>query len=405
VDRGRRLDVAFESLAPRLEHADRAWVQELVYGVIRFRGRIDHLLGLHLHRGIGSVAPELLAVLRLGAGQILSMGSVPDYAAVSESVELARRVTRGEGGASLVNAVLRRLAEEGGGVERFPDFEADPVGHLSTWGSHPRWLVERWVARFGPEETRALTEANNRIPQVHVRRLDTRVSVALESGADVAHALRTMHPALVQDPAASAVVDFAGHELRPDERVADLCAAPGGKALGLAALQRAAGGEGAESGAPVLAFDRSAGRLRRVRENAERVGLDLALGVALGEAPPFGDGTLDRVLVDAPCTGTGTLSRHPDARWRLEPGSIKALTRVQDGILDGAAGIVRPGGMLVYSTCTLEPEENGERIAAFLLRHPDFREEARMEVLPHRSGSDGAWAARLRRLGQEPETT
>jgi 16S rRNA (cytosine967-C5)-methyltransferase len=404
VERGRRLDVAWEAVAPALPPADRAWVQELVYGVVRFRGRLDHLLGLHLKRGVGSVPPDVLNLLRMGAWQLLSMGSVPDYAAVSETVDQARALgsgagTRaGSGLAGLVNAVLRRLAEAGGGPERFPSPDLDPTAYLCTWGSHPRWLIERWVERFGVEDATALVEANNRIPRVHLRRLDTGDGVPLDPGADVVHALRVSHPAIVQDPAASAVVDFAaggpgGAGLAAGERVADLCAAPGGKLLGLAGL-------GASRKMRVSGFDRSAGRLRRVRENADRVGFDIGLAVALGEAPPLASGSIDRVLVDAPCTGTGTLARHPDARWRLDPGSIGALVEVQDRILDGAAGVVRPGGILVYSTCSLEPEENAERVEAFVGRHRDFRAEATMEILPQHSGTDGAFAVRLRREGK-----
>jgi 16S rRNA (cytosine967-C5)-methyltransferase len=402
VERGRRLDVAWEAAAPALPPADRWWVQELVYGVIRFRGRLDHLLGLHLHRGVDSVPPDVLNLLRMGAWQILSMGSVPDYAAVSETVDQVR-AGGGSGLAGLVNAVLRRLAEAGGGPERFPSPDVDPTAYLCTWGSHPRWLVERWIERFGVEDATALVEANNRIPRVHLRRLDTGEGVPLDPGADVIHALRVSHPAIVQDPAASAVVDFAaggagGGGLADGERVADLCAAPGGKLLGLAGL-------GASRGMQAFGFDRSAGRLRRVRENAERVGFDTGLAVALGEAPPLGAGSMDRVLVDAPCTGTGTLARHPDARWRLDPGSIRALVVVQDRILDGAAGIVRPGGILIYSTCSLEVEENLGRVEAFLRRHPEFQDEATMEVLPQRSGTDGAFAARLRRDGNQGDRT
>jgi 16S rRNA (cytosine967-C5)-methyltransferase len=359
-------------------------VHELVYGVERFRGRIDHLLSLHLHRGLGALEPEIRTLLRLGSWQLLAMGSVPTYAAVGETVAQARH--RKPGAAGLVNAVLRRLSEEGGGEERFPDPAEDPVGWLSTWGSHPRWLVERWMGRFGFEETRVLVEANNRIPGTHLRRLTDGTTEPLEPGADVGAALEAAHPAIVQDPAASAVTDFAASGLAPGDRVADLCAAPGGKALGLAGL-----------GARVLALDRSVPRLARVRENAARTGYVLEVAAALGEAPPLAPGSVARVLVDAPCTGTGTLARHPDARWHLEPGAPAALAVVQDRILDGAAGILGRGGILVYSTCTLEPEENEARVAAFTARHPDFVLEETLELLPHRTGSDGAFAARLRR--------
>jgi 16S rRNA (cytosine967-C5)-methyltransferase len=187
--------------------------------------------------------------------------------------------------------------------------------------------------------------------------------------------------------------------LGPAGWIADLCAAPGGKALGLAAR-----------GGRVVAGDRSAARVRLLAANVARTGLPVAALVARAESPPLADARV--VLLDVPCTGTGTLRRHPDARWRLGPGDPATLAAVQDAILDGGARAVAPGGLLVYSTCTLEPEENEERVAAFLARHPDFRPEpaepvdpihldaaGRLAVLPWRSGSDGAFAARMRRAG------
>ncbi len=406
VERGRRLDLAWEARAPTLAAADRGWVQELVYGVVRFRGRLDHLLGLHLHKGTGSLHPRILILLRMGVWQILAMGSVPTYAAVSETVEQVRRTPKnaggGKGAAGLANAVLRRLAEAGGGQERFPSLAGDPVAHLTLWGSHPAWLVERWIARYGTENTAALVEANNRIPRVHLRRLDTGATVELEPGSDVGEALRRFHPAQVQDPAASAVVDVMARGLEAAglasaPRVADLCAAPGGKGLALAGLSTLR--------ARVVGLDPSLARLRRMAENLHRLGQEGGLGqddrvhlvVARGEAPPFVPGSLDAALVDAPCTGTGTLSRHPDARWRLDPGAPDRLARVQSAILDGAAGIVRTGGILVYSTCTLEPEENEAQVEEFLRRHPAFRLEETMQVLPQQTGTDGSFATLFRK--------
>jgi 16S rRNA (cytosine967-C5)-methyltransferase len=382
VERGRRLDRAWEVRAPRLEPRERRWVQELVFGVIRFRGRLDYLLNLHLTKGTDSLTPPLRGLLRMGAFQLFHMDSVPTYAAVSETVDHAREVG-GRSAAGLANAVLRRLAEAGGEPSRFPDPDSDPVGYLTHWGSHPRWLVERWIARWGAEDTGRLVAANNRIPLIFLRRLDSGISEPLPPGGDVEVALREAHPAIVQDPAASAVVDFAAPE--PGSQWADLCAAPGGKALALASL-----------GATVMALDPSRPRLERVRENARRLGIPLHLAQGLGEFPPVRTGWADGVLVDAPCTGTGTLARHPDARWRLTPESPGELARVQDGILNGAVGILRPGGILVYSTCTLESEENEARVEALLARIPALKLEGTLMRLPWETGSDGAFAARFR---------
>lgn len=429
VERGRRLDVAWEEEARGLPDQDRGWVHEAAFGTVRLRGRLDHLLDLHLDRGIVSLPSSLLPVLRLGAYQLLYMDGVPDYAAVSQAVSQARE-GHGRRMGGLVNAVLRSLAREGGEAHRFPSLDDDPEGHLATWGSHPRWLVRRWLERFGVSDTRALVEANNRIPDLYLRPLRDPVGQALEAlaeagipadagppgsgtvrlgpGVDPREALERV-PGIIQDPGAAWVVAWCG--MVEHLRLADLCAAPGGKALALAA-----------SGARVVASDPSVVRLRRVADGAGRLGLQVPLVVARGEAPPFGP--TDVVLVDAPCSGTGTLRRHPDARWRLTAEGVRELTLLQDRILDGAASVVRTGGLLVYSTCTLEPEENEGRIQAFLQRHPGFiveegpsrdpgpevdgetpgadlptkvRDGPWLRVLPQRTGTDGSFAARLRR--------
>jgi 16S rRNA (cytosine967-C5)-methyltransferase len=415
VDRGRRLDVAFEELAPRLDHRDRGWVHEVAFGTVRLRGRLDHLLDLQVTRGLGSVPDPLRPVLRLGAYQLLYTGSAPAYAAVSETVDLAREVG-GRRGAGLVNAVLRGLDREGAGPERFPSFEDDPAGWLSSWGSHPRWLVDRWLARHGAETTREIVDANNRIPSLFLRPVTSSAEDAasalerggipsqpgpagsgtllLPPGTSPTAALELAPGAILQDPAAALVAEYVG--VGAGERVADLCAAPGGKGMVLAG-----------KGARVVAGDLSPVRLRRVVETARRLGLRVHPVAARAEAPPLREA--DVVLLDVPCSGTGTLGRHPDARWRLEPGDPEKLARIQDRILEGAAPLVRPGGLLVYATCTLEPEENEERAERFLETHPAFELEPNDELpgpgerapylrlLPGREGTDGAFAARFRR--------
>ncbi|HET7231187.1 MAG TPA: 16S rRNA (cytosine(967)-C(5))-methyltransferase RsmB [Longimicrobium sp.] len=410
-------DRAFDAAVARLDPRDRAWTQELVYGTFRLRGRIDHLLGALLRDGTGSVAPDVLDVLRLGAYQLMEMGSVPPYAAVSQSVELTRMAGAGRV-SGLVNGVLQNLQRRGEAI-RFPDFRPDPAGHLSTWGSHPRWLVERWVARWGADEAKALVEADNLRPELYIRPLGltadearTRLGEAgiesepVEFSPDslrivppgtAAQALAAI-PAVVQDPAAALVVRYAA--VPEGGTVIDLAAAPGGKALGMA-----------ERAAHVAAADLSHRRLRRVVENAARVGWGDRTGavVADGRQPPFR--AADAVLLDAPCTGTGTFRRHPDGRWRVTPDDLAALTALQSELLEAAAPLVRTGGVLVYSTCSLEREENEERVEDFLSRHPEFEPDpsvaavpaqvldaaGRLCVLPQRHGVDGAFAARLRR--------
>lgn len=387
-----------------------------MYGTTRLRGRLDHLIGRHVHRGLQDLDPTVLEVLRLGAYQLLYMGSVPAYAAVSQSVDQVRREVGG-GPSGLVNAVLRKVGADGDAADLFPDFSGSPAEFLSTWGSHPRWLVDRWLRRWSSDEVRSLVESDNARPSVYLVPLDeapaqavatlaesgiaaTEVGlgtgcVRLGEGATPAEALAALPHAIAQDPAANLVAAYA--DVPRGTKVADLCSAPGGKAL-------------AVSDRPLytLAVDRSEARLRMVRDNAARTGRELGLAVADARHPPLR--SVDVVLLDAPCSGTGTLARKPDARWRLEPASIRELAEVQRGLLDAAADVVAEGGLLVYSTCTLEPEENEEQVDAFLQRRPDFRLDAtdavparwrddrgRLFVTPWSSGFDGAFAARLRR--------
>ncbi|MGD8279345.1 MAG: transcription antitermination factor NusB [Gemmatimonadota bacterium] len=418
VRRGVLADRALHRAQAGLAARDRAWVHELSYGALRLRARLDRRIAAVVRRGLEAVEPELLDILRLGAYQLTEMGGVPVWAAVNETVELAK--PRGRRAAGFVNGVLKavsRADREAG----FPDPVKDPIGHLVEWGSHPRWLVERWTDRWGLDGTRRLVETNNQRADVFLRPLGIGVAEALERllaagmdgeavggvnairlGPGVApEAALAAVPAVVQDPAAGLVADCTGPV--DGAIVADLCAAPGGKAIALAA-----GGAG---GRPrrVIASDVSARRLRRLRDNAARVG-GLALDVVAADARRPAVGCADIVLVDAPCSGTGTFRRHPDARWRLESAGIASLARLQDDLLDGAARIVAPGGLLVYATCTLESEENGDRVTAFLERHGDYEVEpcagvdpafidegGRLLVLPHEHGFDGAFAARLRR--------
>jgi 16S rRNA (cytosine967-C5)-methyltransferase len=414
--RGELADHATDRAARALETGDRAWLQELVYGTLRLRGRLDHLLGLRVHRGLESLEPDVLDVLRLGAYQLIEMGSVPDHAAVFQSVELAREVG-GAGAVGLVNGVLRGLARSGGAA---PDFDADPAKYLETWGSHPRWLVDRWIGRWGIEAARAIVERNNQRPRLFLRlfRIETARAidllgaagvgaepvegldsvVALVPGADPAAALALV-PAVVQDPAAGMVVGHAA--LCGQGVVADLCAAPGGKAVALA--DEAKGGSGV-----VVAGDRSLRRMKLLRANSARMpGLPLLAIVADARRPAIA--RADGILLDVPCTGTGTLGRHPDARWRITVEDLASLAALQREILEGAARIVRPGGLLVYATCSLEEEENEAQVESFLDAHAEFQLEpgpaaramrdARgyLMVTPHQHGFDGAFAARMRR--------
>jgi 16S rRNA (cytosine967-C5)-methyltransferase len=414
VGRGELLDRALPRAAEGLDPRDHAWIQELVYGSVRLRGRIDHILGAFVRAGLSSLDPPVLDVLRLGTYQLLEMGSVPAYAAVSQSVELVRSAGAPRA-AGLVNGVLQSV-RRGRESVRFPDLESDPVGHLTSWGSHPLWLVLRWVDRWGAEEASRLVDANNPRPELYLRPAGVTSAEAIErlAASGISAELVPLFPdsvrivpptsplealaavpGVVQDPAAAMVTRYA--DFPADATLVDLASAPGGKTVGLA--------DGARF---LAASDPSLGKLRRVKANVERAGFAGRVGlvVADGLHPPFRQ--VDGVLLDAPCTGTGTLRRHPDGRWRVTEHDLAALADLQRRLLDSAADLVRPMGHLVYSTCSLEPEENESQVVSFLSRHPDFEIEAPstpidgtmladgfLSVLPQRQGVDGAFAARL----------
>lgn len=411
---GELLDHAFHRLAEQIPVRDRAWTQELIYGVVRLRGRLDYLLTQFLKRPFDSLEPDVVDILRLGAYQLLEMGSVPAYAAVSQSVEMTRAVA-GRGATGLVNGVLQSLRRA---QDQVQPPSASELELLSTWGSHPRWLVERWLRNFGVDDTRALISANNQRPELYVRPVGPTPAEAAEQlrhvgieaelvdgapdalripSSEVARAIAGAR-VVVQDPAATLVVRYAAFQ---PGLIADLCAAPGGKALAISSAH-------ATDADFVVAGDISFGRLLRLRESAQRVDARAtAFVVADARRPPLQQ--VAQVLIDAPCTGTGTLRRHPDGKWRLTAADLSALVELQREILDGVAPLVSPGGLLVYATCSLEPEENEHQVNGFMQRHPEFRlepaaavearftEAGQLRVLPQKHGFDGAYAARLRK--------
>ena len=415
---GELLDSSFDRRTTRLDPRDRRWTRELVFGMLRRRSWLDALLDDRVRGGLVKLDPDLIDLLRLGAYQLLSMGSVPAYAAIGQTVELTKR-RHGIGASKLANAVLRRLDRERERLVVAPP--EDPVEALALEHSHPRWLVARWIARWGADETRQLLEANNReAPLVarpyHVVREQLEAmlegagvtvaeaplvpdSLVLTGGVGAMTELGAFKQGLfhLQDPASTLVTRYAS--IPTGAQVADLCAAPGGKTLELA-----------RSASVVFAGDASFARLQRVRDNVRR--LDATNVVPfVGDARFPAVSNMDAVLIDVPCTGTGTFRRHPDARWRLRVSDLAVLPAVQRSILRAAATAVRPGGLLVYSTCSLETEENDAQVESFLSDNPGWRLEpppegvvpatvldaGRLRVLPQRHGTDGAFAARLRR--------
>jgi 16S rRNA (cytosine967-C5)-methyltransferase len=431
--RGSFSDKLAESFAERhaLERRDRALLNELVKGTLRRRGTLDAVLAGHVHAGLATLPAWIQNALRLGAYQLLYLDRVPAHAAVSESVTLARKYGH-PGTAGLVNSVLRRLAErpraEVLAELAGPDPAAGGVERLGALTSHPTWLLERWLARYSREEVLQLTEANNRTARVGLRanrlRLDAKelirrlaatgveavpgrwapCSVYIEGEVDLSElAGLAAGDCTVQDESEALVGLLAAP--RPGERVLDLCAAPGGKTGHLAELM----GDRGE----LVAVDKQPSRVRALREAVERLRLR-CVQVIEGDAVTLAwEAPFDRVLVDAPCSGLGVLARRADARWRKKPDILVTMPPVQLELLAAGAQAVRPGGVLVYSVCTFEPEETAGVVDAFLAAHAEFRRadarawlpagvvdpEGHLLCLPHVHGTDGAFAARFERAG------
>jgi 16S rRNA (cytosine967-C5)-methyltransferase len=425
-ERGAYADLALQSEAARLDRRDRALAMRLAYGAVQRKGTLDHLIAALAERKAERLDPPVLAALRLGLYELLYLSGSPDHAVVADAVELAK--TQGRGGHGLVNAVLRRAAREGaekllGGLSDATSAQA-AIKH-----SHPEWIVRLWWERLGAEDARALLAFDNEPGEVALR-ANTLVTDAGALAEQLRAASAPTHsdPAIPEALVLDAPLDMHGSPLwstgafvaqsraamlvsralapLPEERVLDLCAAPGGKTTHLAALM---GGRG-----EVVAVERNERRasdleraVRRLRATNVRVEVADAAAVR-GEPKQF-----DRVLVDPPCSGLGTLQARADLRWRVTPEAVEQMSRTQARILAAGAEALRPGGVLVYSTCTISPTENEHAIANFLDSHDDFslddlahepglartadRPAGTVLTLPHRDRTAGFFIARLRR--------
>ena len=412
----------------RLSAADRGLATELTYGVLRWQGRLDWILGQVLDRPIASLERTVRLTLRLGTYQACLLSRVPDFAVVDEAVELVRRQGRREA-AGFVNAVLRAAIRWRDRGEAGP-----PEGSIEYWntlGSHPRWLAERWFDRLGAAEAGALMAANNAVPPTTMlvnplRAEPAAVRAAL--AASIAGVTPGRYvPGALSVRGAGRVADLPGFregwlvpmdeagalpvlalDPQPGERVLDACAGGGGKS----ALLGARVGSGGE----VVALDSSPRAIRRLEAATARLGLDM-VRPRLGDcrtAMGIGDRPFARVLLDAPCTGLGTIRRRPEIKWRRRPADMARAAELQDALLQGVAGAVAPGGVLVYSTCSLEPEETEAVAARFLAAHPEFQPDevpavsaevralaagpGTLQAWPHRHGTDGFFVLRLRRV-------
>jgi 16S rRNA (cytosine967-C5)-methyltransferase len=415
--------------------SDKGLLREIVLGAIRRRRTLDWLIGAHARCPMGRIEPKILALLETAVYQIVFLDRIPRSAAVDEAVKLAGgRRRRG-----FVNAVLRAVCRSvgevvpmdapggdrrtvislgrGKGVRliglRLPDPETQPAGYLAVAFSYPTPLVSRWLERFGRETTREILEVGNAVPPLFIRanRLKTtredlmrrleRAGVTAREGAGPQSLEIEYHGSLaeleafrggffqVQDETAQEACLFLGPS--PGETILDLCAAPGGKATYMAEIM--------EDRGEILAVDKSAGKLVLLDESLARLGLRcvkiLALDAVRGEVP--GPGRFDKALVDVPCTNTGVLRRRVEARWRFPHVDLEALTELQMGLLWAGSQAIRPGGVLVYCTCSIEEEEGRGVVNRFLQAEGSFGLEEERRVLPSPRGGDGGYMARLRR--------
>lgn len=411
------------------DERDRALLTELVYGSLRWRGKIDARLSEYLRRPLSENNPLIRNLLRLTCYQLLFLDKIPDYAAVNEAVELAKRYG-GEKTAGFVNGVLRNFLRDRRRVA--PAVNNEAIESLAADYSHPEWLVKRWREDFGVEAAKALMRANNeksplvlranalkctrdellrRFAEASISATPTPYApqgICVQSAGSVAN-LPGFAEGLFQVQGESSQLVALLLAPLPGERILDACAAPGGKSTYLAELMKEQG--------EVIAIDPSARGCEKMRENIARLGLT-SVRIVNADASRELTGALgkpyDRILIDAPCSGLGTLRSHPEIKWHRNAGDIQRLSRLQAKILHRAVAYLKPRGVLVYATCTLTPEENALNVKSLLERHQEFelQDAARylpgeakhmvrgnyFEALPQRDNTDGFFAARMRKV-------
>jgi 16S rRNA (cytosine967-C5)-methyltransferase len=413
-----------EMKSTELSGPDKALLYEIVHGVVRWQGRLDWILNGFYKGTFSKAIPNLKNALRVALYQILFLDRVPDYAAVNEVVEFVKKL-HGQKPADLVNAVLRNIIRSKN-VIRYPDPEEDLVGYLAAFYSHPSWLVKRYVQRFGRENTEMLLFANNEKPFLTLRinalkttaedfkMLLESVNLKYRQGAYLPEFFKLQNLTNItaweyytkgyfniQDESAGLACRLL--DVQEGFRILDMCAAPGGKTAYIAALIHSRG--------EVVAIDRFESRLKLLQKNMDRLEVNCVRTITTDaleySSPPF-----DRVLVDVPCSGTGTLSKKPDIKWRKDLFDIRDLNKTQSKLLGKAATLVKPGGVIVYSTCSVEPEENFEIVKQFLAQNNNWRLESAkgkfpdeildengcIQTLPHVHKMDGAFAAKLVRV-------
>lgn len=406
-----------------LSHRDQRLITELVYGCLRWQGRLDWVISHFSHSPPSALEVPVLITLRLGCYQLLFLERIPPSAAVTESVELAKRYGS-PGSDQLVNAVLRQICRREESVA-FPQAEKDQLGYLTITQSHPQWLVERWLRRFGFQETAELVEANNRKPPLFIRvnslkttpeelkRKLRKEGIEVESSHYLPDSLKVVKGRIarssalkeglcyLQDEASQAVSFLVSPH--PEDWVLDTCAAPGSKACHLATLM--------ENKGCIVANDIHFHRLRVLRENCRLLGIDnIKMVVTDFSRPPGLRYEFDRVLVDAPCTSLGRIRRSPELKWKRSPEDVRLLSDKQKTLLFYCSQMVKKGGLLIYAVCSWEPEETEEVVESLLEErvgfrlvdprdylpgslHPLIAEDGFLRTYPHRHNMDGFFAA------------
>jgi 16S rRNA (cytosine967-C5)-methyltransferase len=404
-----------------LNDLDKSLLNELANGVLRHQAKLDWVLRGFYRGDYGKIIPQIRNTLRVALYQILFLDKIPHHAAVNEAVEYIKRL-RGEKSADMVNAVLRNIIRNLDGI-RYPTKEDNPIQYLTVNYSHPSWMVKRWVEMFGFYETEALLQANNRRPATTLRINPLKIVreqflslfqdlsvIAIPSkyvigflkveglaGVSNLESFKKGFFSIQDESAGLACVLLAP---QPNERVIDLCAAPGGKTTFMAEMMNNTG--------EIVAVDKYVGKLDLIQSSCNRLGIH-NVRTLVGDAANVDLDPADKVLLDAPCSGLGVLAKKPDMKWKRDSSDIQKLAKLQLGLLENAAESVKPGGTIVYSTCTTEPEENTRIIETFCEKNPGFtvdsaikyvhpdvvNEKGCIETYPHRQQMDGSFAARI----------
>ncbi len=406
---------------PELIGKDKALLYKIVHGVVRWMGRLDWILNGFYKGQFSKAIPNLKNGLRVALYQIMFLDKVPDYAAVNEAVEFVKKL-QGQKPADLTNAVLRNILKNKNAI-RYPDPDEDLPGYLTAYYSHPSWIVKRYLKRFGREETEKLLAANNekpfltlkinaiKIEQEEFKELLKSVNLEFTQGKYLPEFFKLKNLTNItswecfskgyfniQDESAGLACRLL--DVEPGMRVLDLCAAPGGKSAYLAGLMHNEG--------EIVAIDRYESRLKLLEKNMNRLGITCINAVET-DAMDYEGEKFDRILADVPCSGFGTLRKKPDIKWKHDLLDLRRLTELQYKLLTKASTLIKDNGIVVYSTCSIEPEENFEIINKFLQNNPEFKlkeisqrfpselidENGCIQTLPHIHNTDGAFAAKI----------